>query len=344
MTRTAQLLRSVALVTGLIALTAAVAQAGPIVRIEPNHLDFGVMKQHESRSAEVIISNVGDQPLKIREIKASCGCTTTALAKDLLQPGESVPLKIDFSSKTFSGDQTKVVEIYTDDPRQGYLEVLVQAHVKVALMIDPLKKKIEFARSRQGQKLTKQVTFTATEQPILELDLKRYNPDMFDLEIINGYEGNPQVSVLIVTVAEDMPAGKHRDIAQLTTNIPETPKVDIELRCQIVHDLILSRDDIKFRYVVAGQQLRTRLRIVPFERGIQFVVTGAEIDVPGLTAAVEELVPNAETMILIDGQAIATDDERAVAAKGRLKGTLKIYTDLASQPVIEVPVSYLLRI
>jgi len=344
MTRTAQLLRPVTLVTGLIALTAAVAQAGPIVRIEPNHLDFGVMKQHESRSAEVIISNVGDQPLKIRKIKASCGCTTTDLAKDLLQPGESVPLKIDFSSKTFIGDQTKVVEIYTDDPRQGYLEVLVQAHVKVALLIDPLKKKIEFARSRQGQKLTKQVTFTATEQPILELDLKRYNADMFDLEIINGYEGNPQVSVLIVTVAEDMPAGKHRDIAQLTTNIPETPKVDIELRCQIVHDLILSRDDIRFRYVVAGQQLRTNLRIVPFDEGTQFEITGAEIDVPGLTASIEERVPNAETIVLIEGQAIATDDERAVATKGRLKGMLKIYTDLASQPVIEVPVSYLLRI
>jgi hypothetical protein len=331
-------------VTGLIALTAAVAQAGPIVKIEPNYLDFGVMKQHESRSAEVIISNVGDQPLKIREVKASCGCTTTALAKDLLQPGESVPLQIDFSSKSFSGKQTKVVEIYTDDPRHGYLEVLVQAYVKLELIIDPPKKKIEFARSRQGQKLTKQVTFTATEQPTLELDLKRYNADMFDLEVINGYEGNPQVSVLIVTVAEDMPAGRHRDIAQLTTNIPETPKVDIELRCQIVHDLILSRDDIRFRYVVAGQHLRTNLRVVPFEPGTRFEVTGAEIDVPGLTVSVEERVPNAETVVLIEGQAIATDDERAVAAKGRLKGTLKIYTDLASQPVIEVPVSYLLRI
>jgi hypothetical protein len=344
MTRGAHNLRSLALGATLLALAAASAAAAPVARLEPNFVDFGELEQQETRSAEVVITNAGDEPLKILDIEASCGCTTTALARNLLQPGESVPLQIDFSSKNFSGDQTKVVAITTNDPRQPLLEILIKAYVKVALMIDPPLKRVAFARSPYGQHHTKQVTFTATEQPRLEVDLERYNADLFDLEVVNNYEGNPQVAVLKVTVDETMPAGRHRDIVQLTTNVPGTPRVDIELRCEIVQDLILNDDDVRFRYVMPGDQLRKTLKIVPFEEGTRFSITGAEIDVPGLTAAVEEKVPNGETHVLIDGRAIPTDDERAVAAKGRMKGTLKIYTDLASQPVIEVPVSYLLRI
>lgn len=344
MTKSAPICRFLALSAGLVALAAVAATAAPIARIEPNFLDFGVLEQQETRSAEVVIANAGDEPLKILNVDASCGCTTTALPRNLLQPGESVALQIDFSSKNFSGDQTKIVEVTTNDPRQPQLEIVVKAYVKVALLIDPPLKRVEFARSQRGQRHTKQVTFTATEQPQLEIGLKRYNADLFDLAVINSYEGNPQVAVLQVTVDEDMPAGQHRDIAQLTTNIAGTPQVDIELRCQIVQDLIVNHDDVRFRYVMPGDPLRQTVKIVPFAEGTHFTVTGAEIDVPGLSVSVKEKVPNTETHVMIEGQAIAKDDERAVAAKGRMKGTLKIYTDLASQPVIEVPVSYLLRI
>jgi hypothetical protein len=328
----------------MIVLTVATAQAGPIARVEPNHLDFGVMKQNETRSAEVVISNDGDAVLEIREINAACGCTTTALAKRVLEPGESVPLTIDFASKSFVGKQLKTVEIITNDPSNGLLDVLVQADVTVPLLIEPTRKRLVFARSRQGEVHTKQVTFTATEQPRLEVELKRHDAQLFDLKVFNEYEGNPQVAVLEVTVGPDMPTGKQRDIVQLNTNIPDMPKVDIELACQVVHDLVLNKDEVKFRYVKAGQSLSTSLRVVPFERGTQFKVTGAEIDVPGLEVAIEERTPNRETLVRLSGQAIASDDERAVATKGRIKGTLIIYTDLASQPVIEVPVSYLLRL
>ena len=72
-------------------------------------------------------------------------------------------------------------------------------------------------------------------------------------------------------------------------------------------------------------------------------MTGAEIDLPEISLEVIETLPNAETKVLMTGAPIASTDPRAVEANGRIKGTLRIFTDLPKTPVVEVPVTYMVR-
>ena len=328
-----------------ITVVAAAAIAAPSIKVEPPNIDFGTMKQQETQSTEIIITNQGDVPLQIREIEASCGCTTTQLVDPVLAPGTTTRLEITFNSKKYSGQQTNVISIHSNDPRQPLFEVMVSAFVDVPIITDPKVPQLGFARSRQGETFTKYYTFTATKAPELEIELVRHKRDLFAIEVINGYEDNPQKSALEITIPARMPVGSHRDIIRVGTNIEEMPTFDIELRCNILLDLIASKESIRYKYVKPGQELRKeRVIIRPFQRGTEFSVTAAEIDIPGMEVTFKETVPRTETFVWVTGTALATNDEHVVASEGRITGTLKIYTDLKTLPVIEVPVSYMLRI
>lgn len=67
------------------------------------------------------LTNSGDETLSITRVLASCGCTTTTLAKSQLAPGESVDLTAKIDTKGFAGKVIKTVTVQSNDPVQPNL-------------------------------------------------------------------------------------------------------------------------------------------------------------------------------------------------------------------------------
>ncbi len=63
-----------------------------------------------------VVTNVGDETLTISSIRTSCGCTTAALAKRDLAPGESVNVDATVSTAGFRGTETRMITVTTNDP------------------------------------------------------------------------------------------------------------------------------------------------------------------------------------------------------------------------------------
>lgn len=63
------------------------------------------------------IVNAGDKPLDIKEVKPSCGCTTTeTLSKNTLAPNDTATVGIAINVKGHHGPQVKKVTITSNDP------------------------------------------------------------------------------------------------------------------------------------------------------------------------------------------------------------------------------------
>lgn len=76
--------------------------------------DWGTVKVFESPLKTIItIKNTGNQPLRVFEVKPSCGCTTAPLDKDILNPGETAKIDIKLDLKGNVGAITKDVNIMT---------------------------------------------------------------------------------------------------------------------------------------------------------------------------------------------------------------------------------------
>ncbi len=328
------------LVMAAMALLAAPA-AAQVISVEPLSFDFGDMKQQQTKIGIVTVTNNGAGLLRIQDVHADCGCTVPTLAKNTLAPGESTQIEITFNSKKFNGTVIKAVNITSNDPNNSVVDIIIKANVHTSLIIDPVNQRVGFSRSLEGQVFTKNVTFTAVDLPQLEIQASKTRKNLFQVKTINGHEGDPQVSLLQITVPADMVPGRHRDHVRVKTNIEDMPTVDIEMQAWISQTLVASPEQVSFRYKKSFMQ---SIRISPFDKGTEYKVTGAEIDLPEISVEVMETLSNQETKIILTGKPIANTDPRAVKTKGHIKGTLIIHTNLADTPTIRIPVTYMVRL
>ena len=85
----------------------------------------------------LVIKNVGTDPLLISKLKPSCGCTTAPLKKSELKPGESTDVEITFNVASNTGPVKKTITIETNDPNNAHINYLLQAEVVRPLTILP---------------------------------------------------------------------------------------------------------------------------------------------------------------------------------------------------------------
>ncbi len=145
---------------------------------------------------------------------------------------------------------------------------------------------------------------------------------------------------MTVTIAlrEDAPAGSFREILRLDTDAPGMPHLDLEATGTVQADLQADPEVVNFRFVEPGQELSQVVRVKTGLADLRFKVTGAEIDLPGMTAELK-----GDGSVLLKGRPVAADHPLAAKSAGRIKGTLILRTDLPAQPEIAVKVLYMLR-
>ena len=224
--------------------------------------------------------------------------------------------------------------------RHEEFEVAIHADVWTPLAINPASQRLGFKRSRQGNVMTREATFVASDVPKLEITIEGTKMDVFGVEVTNGVDGNPAKSVLKVTIPADMPIGKHRDNIRLLTNVPEVPTVDFEMRCWVTAPLYISPERINFRY---KSEFKLFVRVRATDQAIAFKVKNVRCDLPEVLVEYRESIEGVETLIELSGAPITKDDPRAIEAEGRIRGTLFIETDVEEMPLVEVPVTYMVR-
>lgn len=99
------------------------------MKFETNQHDFGVIKDKDQVTHIYRFTNTGNQPLTIRDVKASCGCTIPKWPKKPIPPGEQGEIKVLFNAAGKRGPQHKVVTVTANtDPANTRL--YLQAYIE----------------------------------------------------------------------------------------------------------------------------------------------------------------------------------------------------------------------
>lgn len=81
--------------------------------------------------------NKSGKPIQIKAVRTSCGCTTTALQKNDVAPGEKGEITATFKIGDRTGLQVKTVTVETDDPKQPVTVLTLKAMIAQFLEIQP---------------------------------------------------------------------------------------------------------------------------------------------------------------------------------------------------------------
>ena len=98
-------------------LTADELNKAPRISFDTEKIDFGNIQSRQKVENEFILENIGETNLKIRKVRASCGCTVAEPTDKIIPPGKSTKIKTVFDSTGKSGKQKYAITIITNDPK-----------------------------------------------------------------------------------------------------------------------------------------------------------------------------------------------------------------------------------
>lgn len=91
------------------------AGLGPKIQFEARTYEFGKVIQGQLIRHEFVVSNAGDETLRIMDVHPSCGCTTAGAWPHELGPGKSGVIPIQINSQNLGGNIRKTVTVTSND-------------------------------------------------------------------------------------------------------------------------------------------------------------------------------------------------------------------------------------
>jgi hypothetical protein len=103
----------------------------PVFNVEAKTVELGKIPGSVAKDVEFKFTNTGKSDLIIRHIKASCGCTAIqqGIQGQGIKPGESGTIKAVFNSGSYKGKVTKAIYVYTNDPNNSEVVLMLNADV-----------------------------------------------------------------------------------------------------------------------------------------------------------------------------------------------------------------------
>ncbi len=103
----------------------------PVFDIASKTVDLGKIPGQKANDVEFTFKNSGESDLIIRYIKSSCGCTAVqqGVQGQGIKPGESSSIKAVFNSGSYKGKVTKAIYVYTNDPKNSEVVLMLNADV-----------------------------------------------------------------------------------------------------------------------------------------------------------------------------------------------------------------------
>ena len=89
------------------------------LKFEEESYDFGVIKEGDVADHSFKFKNIGNEPVIISNVKASCGCTTPYWPKNPIPPGGSGEIKASYNSKGRPGGFVKSITVTSNAKTQN---------------------------------------------------------------------------------------------------------------------------------------------------------------------------------------------------------------------------------
>ena len=101
------------------------AQEKQIIEIAEKTYDFGTIKEEDGRVSHVFtLKNVNDGPITIKNVRASCGCTTPAWSREPIAPEAEAQITVTYNASGRPGAFHKSVTVTLSNGTEDFTQVL----------------------------------------------------------------------------------------------------------------------------------------------------------------------------------------------------------------------------
>jgi hypothetical protein len=120
------------LVEDFSSLSKADLENAPVFKLASTTVDLGKIPGSTAKDVEFNFTNAGKRDLIIRHVRSTCGCTAVQQGTQGsgIKPGQSSSIKATFNSGSYKGRVTKAIYVYTNDPKNSEVVLMLNADVE----------------------------------------------------------------------------------------------------------------------------------------------------------------------------------------------------------------------
>jgi hypothetical protein len=302
---------------------------GPLLRLSTRVVDFGRVDQNQQVKQDIVIRNEGDAPLKILKVVAACGCTAAIPSDSLVAPGEEATVAITFSTRQYKGLQEKKVTLYTNDPGEPTVALVVRADIHPLVRVS--EDRIRFPVARRGETPVQRIRFAADKGLGFAFDGMEGGEKLFTASSSPESPAEEDAFWLELKLRADAPAGSFRQPVQVRTKVGgRTISHRVFVTGTVMsYFAITGEGKIAIPPTTMGKKAEGSIRITG-DGTKPYKLLAAESDSPFLEPTVVPAGPDAYLL-----KVVLTE----LAPLGRVVELVKVRTNDPLQPEIEITVT-----
>lgn len=324
------------ILAGVVAARLGYTSSGPpVIVFEGPTYDFGTAYQDEVVNHIYTFRNRGKSDLKIENTKTSCGCTAVVKSRDVIPPGETGEIEVNYSVRKARGASSKTITVFSNDPQNPSIQLVIKGQVLTAYETDPATGSIRFAPLVKGQKAVQTFRIQSSaksEFRVLSVTKQNQNPRL-STSVEDAPRNGIPGQLIRIELDGDEPLGRFSDKLVVVTDLDRAQTITIPIYGEVVGPLEATprnvratfRDDSsnEISQIVRIQRRdRKSLRLVRAESGAQNV----RVVIKKNRASKDP----AEVEVVVQRDEVKTNGTTRI----------KVYTDDEEQSVIEIPVTW----
>lgn len=290
--------------------------------------DFGVLVRGQKAEHRFSFRNLYVEDVEVESVTSTCGCTMVEVTKRLLKTHETSEIIARANTIQFLGRKEATVRVRFRKPFPAEVQLHCYMYIRSDVVFEP--GQFSFGTVVAGKE-SPAVSLTAThlarsDWQILQVQAPSYMQVSFK-EL--GRQVGRTSYQLVAKLRPETPPGYIRDNIMLVTNDPD-PRLrtlTIQVEAIVTPPLSVRPSPLLLGVLTPGQKV---LRKLVVQAQDAFRITGVELPSDAFSA---QWPPEANRLQVV------TIEFTAPAEPGKVTGTIRLKTDLASDGVVEVPVT-----
>lgn len=287
--------------------------------------DFGSVAHGAKAEFRFKLSNIYVEDVHISNVRSSCGCTTVTKGPDLLKTYDDGYILATFNTKNHQGQKSATLTVTLDKPFPAEVQLQVSGFIRSDVELEP--GGIQFGTVNVGSPAEQMLKVTARTGRDWQITAIRSSSEFMEAEAVEtGRQLGDVKYDMRVRLLPGMPSGYFKERLIVVAGDSTSTEFPIEVEGRVLAPL--SATSLLFMGVVKPST-KTRKPLV-IQGKQPFRITAIHCDDQCFTC---ELPETAERLHRLRVTFAAPDTPGERTAK------LRISTDLASEPTIDVPVA-----
>lgn len=221
------------------------SSATPVISVDKIDADAGAVYENEKTSVQhtFIVKNKGNSPLKIRKVKASCGCTAVGF-DSLILPGKEGKVTQEINLHGIRpGNFRKHITVFSNSPKDSILSLSLSGTIKAYVSVEP--EYVQMTKDTIQKKLYTEVKVISSTKDlnISDVSFKSYSNvssapawqsafPMFFKHELTPLENDKNSSEYLfkLKIFTDLPVGgSDQGRVIIKTNHPKKPEISLDI-------------------------------------------------------------------------------------------------------------------